>query len=317
MKSWTSYPKIYAIGHRNIKELFNEPVLIQEKIDGSQISFGNFIQEGVLEPVLRIRSKGAEINVDYPEKMFSAGVATIKELKDKLVLNWTYRGEYLASPSHNVLKYDRIPKRHIILFDIATGQEDYMQPDLVREEAERLDLECVPSFNDEANIQGPESLLDLLNLTSCLGGQKIEGFVAKNYKRFDLTGKPLMGKYVSEAFKESHAKEWGAANPNQSGILDLLIAKYKTDARWAKAVIHCKERGELLNEPKDIPTLLKEVHHDFDFECEAEVKELLYKWAKDHIKRGLIAGLPQWYKERLMRESFTEVKGNEQVLQAS
>ena len=314
MKSWTSYPKVYAIGHRNIKEIFNEPVLIQEKIDGSQISFGMFTQEGILEPVLRVRSKGAEINVDYPEKMFSAGVAAIKELAPKLYLNWTYRGEYLASPSHNVLKYDRTPKRHIILFDIAIGQEEYLANDLVHQEAERLDLEVVATLGEGVSVSEPQTLLNLLDKTSVLGGQKIEGFVCKNYKRFDLTGKPLFGKYVSEAFKESHAKEWGAANPNQGGILDLLIAKYKTDARWAKAVIHCKEAGTILGEPRDIPTLLKEIHQDFDSECEAEVKDQLYKWAASHIKRGIIAGMPQWYKERLMKESFTkEVTKNEEL----
>ena len=35
-----SYPKIYNLGHKYLEELFLDDVLIEEKIDGSQISFG-------------------------------------------------------------------------------------------------------------------------------------------------------------------------------------------------------------------------------------------------------------------------------------
>lgn len=33
-----SYPKIYAVGHREVRDIFRFPVLVQEKIDGSQFS---------------------------------------------------------------------------------------------------------------------------------------------------------------------------------------------------------------------------------------------------------------------------------------
>ena len=64
MNSWHSYPSIYNIGHRYVVDLLNEPVLIEEKIDGSQFSFGVFDGE------LKCRSKGAQLNLVAPEKMF-------------------------------------------------------------------------------------------------------------------------------------------------------------------------------------------------------------------------------------------------------
>ena len=64
-----SYPSIYAVGHKYLAELFNGPVVIEEKIDGSQFSFG------VYDGVLKIRSKGQEIFPDAPEKMFSTVLA--------------------------------------------------------------------------------------------------------------------------------------------------------------------------------------------------------------------------------------------------
>lgn len=40
--SWNSYPQIYALGHRYLEDLLKDPVLVEEKIDGSQFSFGRF-----------------------------------------------------------------------------------------------------------------------------------------------------------------------------------------------------------------------------------------------------------------------------------
>jgi hypothetical protein len=39
MEKIHSYSKLYNIGHKAVEDLFNEEVLIQEKLDGSQISF--------------------------------------------------------------------------------------------------------------------------------------------------------------------------------------------------------------------------------------------------------------------------------------
>src|SRR3990167_136998 len=105
--SWHRYPSIWNIGHRNIKEIFQDTVLIEEKVDGSQFSFGMF------EGELKCRSKGSHLNSDYPEKMFSIAVQNVKTLD--LKNGWTYRGEYLRVPKHNSLAYDRIPKNNIVL----------------------------------------------------------------------------------------------------------------------------------------------------------------------------------------------------------
>lgn len=41
-----SYPSIYAIGHKELDELFDDPVLVEEKVDGSQFSF-SLTKEGI------------------------------------------------------------------------------------------------------------------------------------------------------------------------------------------------------------------------------------------------------------------------------
>ena len=57
MSSWHSYPSIYNLGHAAVANLLAVPHQVQEKVDGSQFSFGRFVEDGKVR--LRVRSKGA------------------------------------------------------------------------------------------------------------------------------------------------------------------------------------------------------------------------------------------------------------------
>lgn len=301
MSSWKSYPKIYNLGHAAIADLFQDEVIIEEKVDGSQFSFGKFNGE------LKCKSKSKELILDAPEKMFIEAVETVKRLESQLVDGWTYRCEYLQSKSHNVLAYDRIPQQHLIIFDVNTGDEVYLDYGQKAAIAQGLGLEVVPLLF-KGKIENSEDLLKLLELESILGGQKIEGIVIKNYQRFGRDGKVLMGKHVSERFKEIHGETWKTNNPQQNDILTKIVEKYKTTARWDKALIHLKENGQATNTPKDIGSLIKEVQNDIKEECSEEIKDLLFDWAWSNIQRRLIGGLPEWYKEVLIKEQFKNEK---------
>jgi len=294
--SWHSYPKIYALGHRAIKELFADDVLVEEKIDGSQFSFARFGDE------LKCRSKGAQLNVAYPEQMFAEAVKVASELP--LREGWTYRAEYLKSPKHNTLAYERIPRQHLILFDINPAEEEYLTYEQKSEEASRLGLEIVPVLFC-GRVADPSTLLSFLERTSILGSQKVEGVVVKNYLRFGEDKKVLMGKYVSEAFKEVHGGEWRENNPTNRDVVDRLVLALRTPARWEKAVQHIRERGELTDSPKDIGALIKEVQVDVEAECIDMIKDELFKHAISHIRRGVAGGVAEWYKEKLMKSAFT------------
>lgn len=45
-----SYPKIYNMGHAAIAELLLGEVTVEEKVDGSQISFGIFVSMSSVLP---------------------------------------------------------------------------------------------------------------------------------------------------------------------------------------------------------------------------------------------------------------------------
>lgn len=294
-ESWHSYPSIFALGHRYVADLLKEPVLVEEKIDGSQFSFGLF------EDGIRCRSKGAQLNIIAPEKMFQKAVDWVKTLP--LHEGWTYRAEYVAKPKHNVLVYDRVPEKNIIIFDINTGHEAYMAYSAKQEEASRIGLEVVPHLYG-GMIEDVSIIRGLLDTISCLGGQKIEGVVIKNYSRYGQDKKVLMGKFVSEKYKEVHQREWKDGNPRQKDIVNRIIEKYKTPARWQKALQHLREDGKIEDSPRDIGLLIKEVWPDIEKECKMEIMEELYKWAENHLRRGVIGGLPEWYKQVLMEKQF-------------
>jgi len=299
-----SYGSIYNLGHKAVEHLFDQPVLVEEKIDGSQFMFG------CIDGEVCIRSKRLQMIVDHPEPLFALAGQTVREIAPLLKPNYIYCGEFLAKPKHNALAYSRVPAKHIILFDVITapGSEDYLSPSEKRAEATRLGLECVPAFH-QGMVKSAEELRLLLDTESCLGGQKIEGVVIKQYDIFGPDKKALMGKFVSEAYKETQKIGWKADNPGKNDVVEAIITGLRTNARWRKAVEHLRDEGTLEQSPRDIGPLMKEVNADIERECEDIIKNALYKWALPTVKRGVLRGFPEWYKQGLLDLQFE--KGEE------
>lgn len=299
--SWHSYPSIFNLGHAALNALFLEPVAIQEKVDGSQFSFGTFGGE------LRCRSKGQQLVMDAPEKMFSKAVETARRLQPLLVDGWTYRGEFFEKPKQNALAYSRVPEQHIILFDVNRDEEDYLPYEELEVEATRLGLEAVPLIHVGNWFAKGDELLALLDRESILGGVTIEGVVVKSLSLFGKDKKRLMGKFVSEKFKETHNKEWKKSNPTGGDVVQSLIENLKSEARWQKAVQHLREVGRIEDSPRDIGPLINEIKADIVKEERERIEHDLYRWAIDKVLRGAMAGFPEWYKEQLLARQFEEV----------
>jgi len=293
MSSWHSYPSIYNIGHRALAPLMDHVLNVEEKIDGSQFSWG------VIEGRLRAKSKNKEIDLQHPESLFASAVKMVQEKQALWHPEWTYRGEALQKPKHNTLGYDRVPPGHVILFDINREEEDYLSYQEKAIEAERVGLMCVPLL---AIWHHPtiEEFRSLLPTVSCLGGAVIEGVVIKpvNYDCYGVEKKVLMGKYVSEQFKEQHRIV--SKIPTGRDVIALLAATFATPARWQKAVIHLQEQGMLEGSVKDIGQIIREIPADVLKEHEEEIKDALLKWAWRDLSKGLTRGVAEWYKQRLL-----------------
>lgn len=291
-----SFPKIWTIGTPQTSRLFLGLVEVTEKIDGSQFNFG-LSDHGELI----LRSKGAAQSPATPDKLFRSVVDWVMSIQNKLPIGWMFHGETLCSPRHNTLEYARVPRNHFMLYGMSQGQHFVSEFKYLREWAEKLDCETVPLLGYvEAPLGLQQSVIDeFMDRESSLGGCKPEGFVVKNYAEQYLLGGQLipllMGKFVSEQFKEQHKVAW----KSNGDELDAIKQSFRTEARWLKAVQHLRERGELQQAPQDIGPLMKELTQDFLVECEEEVKRMLWNHFKKDFTRVVVGGFPEWYKTKL------------------
>lgn len=281
-----TYPSSFVLGHKAVADILSSEVVVEEKIDGSQFSFS------VIGSELFCRSRGADIYLENPPDLFTKAVETIISIKNNLKEGYIYRAEAVTSLKHNILKYSRIPKGGLIGFDIQTDIQTFLDYDEKKAEFDRLGLETVPLFY-KGIIKDVEFLNSFLSRESILGGA-IEGIVIKNYNLFTFEKKIAIAKIVRNDFKEVHRSEWKKGNQ-----LEFIINKYKTEARWRKAIIHMKELGLIKGKPSDIGFLLKEINLDILNECYDEIKEDLFRAFWPEISRGLVRGFPEWYKEKI------------------
>jgi len=300
-----SYPKVFALGHGGVKDLFSKfPVYVQEKIDGSQISF---MWDG--DGNLYVRSKGKvqySPNNQNPDDLFKEAVDYLLSIEppfgviDKHFFGKVvFRGEWLRAPRHNVLAYSRRPKNGLILFDVEVGEQDFVAPDALGRFAEALDVEYVPVIDVLNERPTLEQLDEWLQRESILGGVTVEGVVLKNYQVFGADKKVLMAKYVSDKFREKHKVTWNKEDP-----IAVIIAALRTEQRWLKAVQHLRDNGELEFSPRDITKLIQEAKRDLIEEEQDWIKEQLWKAFHKKIVGASIKGLPEWYKEWLARQQL-------------
>lgn len=296
MSKTSAFPKILHIGDKQILDLFEGEVEITEKLDGSQFSFGKIDGEVIT------RSKGREFS--EPDKLFRPVFEYVHSIADRLPEGIFFYGETLGTPRHSTLAYDRTPKNFFAMFGVYVAEtREFLNYDSIVEWSEKLDVDPVPLlFRGEIS---QDKILEMVEDTpSYLGGQNVEGVVVKAYKpwmfleQIPLT--VMSGKYVTEAFKEVHNKDWTRLNTGK-GKFDVLKENYRTEARWNKAIQHLKENGELTGTPKDIGGLLKEIYVDIETEEKENIKDQLYSIYKSDIMKYATHGLAQWYKTKLVK----------------
>src|SRR3970040_2365038 len=139
-----SMGKVYNLGHRALAELLDGPVVVQEKIDGSQISW-MWDENGVLHA----RSKGALLHSEEGNLAEGGMFApVITHLLDRGLIplpGYVLRGETLSQPKHNTLAYSRVPQGYVMLFAVEY-QNGFGDPSMLQDMATLMDVEYVQEF---------------------------------------------------------------------------------------------------------------------------------------------------------------------------
>lgn len=301
-----SFPKVFHIGERFIENLFEGEVEITSKIDGSMWAFG-INKDGELV----MRSKGQDLtNLAVPKMFKIAEEQTSRIEKIMREKDWKdiyFYTEFLSTPHHNVLSYERVPKNNLYLFGVMEGEKFVSDFEKLCWYADQLDIER-PRLLYKGEVKDIKELESLLDKDSILGGVRVEGIVVKNYNQPTILTQNLilpisMGKYVREDFKEKHKTEWKGTHTSK-GKLELFIDQFRAEARWQKAIQHLQEKGELENAPRDIGKLMKEVHRDLEEEEKENIKEGLYEIFGGDILRTSTRGLAEWYKKKLLEREL-------------
>lgn len=296
-----SYPSIYALGHRALgSDFLDRDVIVQEKVDGSQFSAMK------TSSGWEYRSKGVQVFKESAPDLFRPTIAHL-ESQWPACANWqdgmTLRGEAFKSERHNTIKYGRCPRGHFVLFDVEGNGQHFDTPEQVADLAVAIHVEPIRTIYVGRVTQ--DMLAAWLDEDSTLGGTKVEGVVIKPaaYDIFGVDKKLLIAKMVRADFAEANQKAWGEANPTRADVVEGLIARYRVEPRWRKAVQHLRDAGRIDGSPKDIGPLIKEVQADIEKEERDAIADALLKRFLPDIVRGASGGVAEWYKQELAKES--------------
>ena len=279
--------------------------VMEEKIDGSNFRFGISKSRGIM-----VGSKNMDMT-EAPAKMFKLAIdwvyqeSTQKRLNEALealmVEDVIFYGEYLSSPHHNTIKYDKVPINNIILFDM-TIDGVYQTYNVLQHYAQYLGLSVVPILQTKDSMFAVNELAQVVNNTkSVLGDTLIEGVVVKSYdsrmhiRKHDY---PFMIKYVRDEFKEMNQKNWKEQKANENPVQHILKAINKEKV-WEKAIQHAKDDGKLEGRMQDMRVLIGYLNTDIENQWKEAIKEELWVLFKEEISSQMVKGLPVWYKKSL------------------
>lgn len=284
------FPKIYRLGHKEVRDILEGPVEVTEKIDGSQISFG------ILEKKLVVRSKNTEINPADVPNQFGNSYQSIQRIfsEGKLEEGYFYYGEAVRGLRHNVITYNRIPKGHIALYSIRKPdgifESDFK---VIENTAHSFGLDTVPLKH--LGTISVQELEDILKQDSFYG-PRMEGLVIKSSrKKFE------MAKLVRDDYKEVSRHVIKNTIPLEQRISELFL-QYKTHARWNKAIQHYLDAGNSPDDKKVIPSLIHEVIQDILEEEGETIKNSLFAMFRKQFIRTVTEGLADYYFNRENRD---------------
>lgn len=299
----TKYPSINCVNPESQREWKGPNAFwyIQEKIDGSQMSFG-FVGD-----TLSFFNKGKIIKSG--NKIFNKAMMMISEIQNKLDSTLIYHCEVVQKKKHSTVLYNRTPEYYIILYDLqekSEGGRFFSYKKLIKE-AERVGLECTQVLYDnkiEKSDESPISIGSKLiseiengNIQSCLGGTP-EGIVIKHNNFYDENLKrtlPLKYKMVTSKFRE----EIGLKQKKQisDNFLENLGLNYNVVARFRKAVYRLRDSETLSeNKTENLDKLIAELDCDFDKEYENIIKSYLWCEYRDGIIKSSRTDFVSWYK---------------------
>lgn len=311
------YPSIDSLNPNSNRSWEENPGwYIQEKIDGSQMSFClNPLFSPLVENKelpLMFFNKGTSIKPENQVFVKAINLLCVWARKNWELLNteplntFVWHGEAVCSSRHNVVPYERAPHYYFILYDIDTP-DGLMNCIALEANAKLVGLEAVPTlvYNSDPHRSPYQTAQELVEqiaagkITSILGGRP-EGVVLKHPK-FVAKGKTVATKLklVTSEFKEAHGMKQNRERATPDTAIEEVGKAFSLPARYHKALQHLRDTGKLKGTMEDVVKIKTELDEDLEREHREEIMMYLYAELAQHVKRAARTGFDDWYRTQI------------------
>ncbi|AVK77275.1 hypothetical protein pmac_cds_587 [Pandoravirus macleodensis] len=280
---------------------------IEEKIDGSQLSFQ---RQG---DAVEFRNRSKVIPVEALDNWCYANAArAIARLADRLNAAYTYHGEAVCKRRHNVVAYAATPLKFWICYGVYDGERHLDRAEMEAECA-RLGLECVAVLYANENPADRDPTPKVLEIVaqieageveSCLGGNVIEGVVVKHSAAWHARSKAykqVQFKHVTSAFKERHGERRPPlAGYDAESLMAYLVrlgSGFALPAVYQKAVQHIRE-DPTGKTAISVASVKREVERDIRKENGQDIAEAIVEAFMPIVMHHATAGVPHWMSEQ-------------------
>ncbi len=264
--NYRTYPKIMRLGKEETDGILDSDVIVQEKIDGANISI--FWHEGKVRCGTRTRMlpedesfNGFQENVrmnPWLEKW-------LKENQEKILY-----GEWLVK---HTITYPDEAYRKIYLFDIWDDEkEEWEWQSVVKQAADELLLEYPHVFGD--GVFTEEEIAEFVGKSAIAPAG--EGVVIKSEEFVNKFGDYCHAKVVHQKFKESNAIVFGGNNKHSETYHEMwVVNKYMTTSRVQKIMQKLQAETERRLDMEHTSQIAGTCYHDLiTEECWEIVKKV-------------------------------------------
>ena len=280
------WPKIKNLGEGPTRSLFGQHVVIEEKIDGSNIAVMFDSDCGI-----KANSRRGMIKLDNPPSSCRVGVNYLKNISNLLNPDVTYFFECRDDIDSHHTSYQRVPANGLVLLDIVSNNGEWYSSENKRMVAEILN--CEYSFMSE--LKPPWSLHELAEFMEhdSMLGNNMEGVVVKNINESEH----IMAKLVRYEYRESFIPNWSGRDDLSSIAASTSVA-VATEIRFDKVAQKMSDNYELKNDRADIGKLVMAIWDDVIEEESDKFQELSSKQIKD-VRNDINRRATIWYKAKL------------------
>jgi len=239
------YPKIYRVGHKFTKGVFEGEVVVEEKMDGANFRFGYDSEQDRI----RYGSRKVELTDSKDLGQFEKAIKVLSSVSaEDLVPDHIYYVEYMIP---HTIQYDWTKTPTFLGFDIYnTKHEVFLPYEKAMELFESVKIAFVPVIDVVDGKSIDKEYLDKVIPESKYYNGLAEGVVFKNYK------KQMFAKLVAEQFKEVNEHVFGMSPKKAKKVSpeDYVLEKYFTPRRIEKVIMSLVDQGYELD-----MTLMKEL----------------------------------------------------------